>query len=114
MDERGQYGAVGVGIRVQKLLEAVGLREHSIAPLLETRKARPIGVRAALPTGERRLQRFRVYVAHQLADELHLTPSCLASRDATRQRNRIRETPGKPAPSEPARVEPDAAIDEAL
>src|SRR5438045_9150706 len=105
MDERGQYGAVGVGIRVQKLLEAVGLREHSIAPLLETRKARPIGVRAALPTGEQGLQRFRIYVAHQLADELHLTPSCLVSRDATRQRNRIGATFGTTELSEPPRTE---------
>jgi hypothetical protein len=83
--------AIRAGIGVDKSRQRLRLGEHSIAPLLDLRKARAGRVRASLRSRERCFERFGIDIAHQLADELELTPPAFVLRNAAGLRDRIRQ-----------------------
>jgi len=78
---------IGIGESV----DAAGFLQHAIAPALDERELRALGLRSAGPRGKRNAQRLGIDVAHQPADVLHLAAARFVPGDRARERYGVGE-----------------------
>ena len=111
----GDLGAVGGGRGRAKSIERVGVLAagaRASARLLARRAFSAVG--ASLQLRELRPNRLRIDVAHQAADELHLSAARFMFGDAASLRDRVGKTLGQRERSQPRRTQVDQRLAKVL